>query len=490
MNLFIPAYIKRIMIEFEENGFESYIVGGGVRDQLLGLEPSDFDLTTNAVPDEIVKIIKKLGGRYIEHLGANYGVVATVIEGKNLEIATFRGERYGKDAHRPEQVWFCSDLREDLARRDFTVNALALSLEGEVIDYFEGRRDLENKILRTVGEAVQRFGEDALRMFRACRFVAQLDFVYEENLLRAIKQQRGKTEGLSLERVKKEIEKLLLAPHCASGMRLLIKSGLSKEFCKLKLEGEEHCIAVLPEVAELEGVAQNPLFHKYDVLEHTLHALANGRSELEVRWALLLHDLGKGKPSIRIIKANGEPSDPGHEKLSAELTEKILTRWQYGSMFKKRVVWLVANHMLAGFFLWTGTENGIKWLRRVAADNVFRSNSEFQKALRQLHNVVISDMSATNANEDALNRMKKFWQELLIFAETLPVQTKELAISGNQVGLLVGTKQIGKLLHNLLRRVQAGNLENTEEALLAAAQRWAMRYGDNKQRSEDERERN
>ncbi|MBQ7317900.1 MAG: metal-dependent phosphohydrolase, partial [Phascolarctobacterium sp.] len=177
----LPLYIKRILHALNQGGFEAYVVGGAVRDLLLGIEPGDFDVTTSAHPEQVLEICRQENWRTADKLGNNFGCVIAIVDHIPVEITTFRGEAYGYDAHKPEQVWFCDNLREDLSRRDFTINAMALNAEGELYDYFGGQEDLQNKILRTVGKASQRFEEDALRMLRACRFVAQLGFTYQQD---------------------------------------------------------------------------------------------------------------------------------------------------------------------------------------------------------------------------------------------------------------------------------------------------------------------
>ena len=177
-----PAYVLKTLKILNAAGYEAYVVGGAVRDMLLGIEPGDYDITTNAHPEQIAAILRTAGYTLAEKLGENFGVMVAVTEGHALEIATFRNERYayGQDAHRPAEVWYCDTLEEDLSRRDFTVNAMAMDRNGTLYDFHNGQQDLKAKLLRTVGDSKKRFAEDALRMYRACRFVAQLDFTYVE----------------------------------------------------------------------------------------------------------------------------------------------------------------------------------------------------------------------------------------------------------------------------------------------------------------------
>jgi len=174
----LPPIINRILTLLTEQGFAAYVVGGAVRDLLLGKAPGDFDVATSARPESVISILEPAGFTVVGELGQNFGVVVVHRDSQTVEIATFRGEAYGGDAHKPEQVWYCDDLEADLSRRDFTVNAMALDQSGNVYDYHGGRQDLQQKILRTVGDAPARYQEDALRMYRACRFVGQLGFDY------------------------------------------------------------------------------------------------------------------------------------------------------------------------------------------------------------------------------------------------------------------------------------------------------------------------
>ena len=198
-----PAYVLKTLQILNAAGYEAYVVGGAVRDLLLGLEPGDYDVTTSGRPEQVAAVLRAAGYSLAEKLGENFGVVVAVTEGHALEIATFRNERYsyGQDAHRPAEVWYCDTLKEDLSRRDFTVNAMAMDREGNLFDYYGGQQDLRAKLLRTVGDPRKRFAEDALRMYRACRFVAQLDFTYVEGNDTAEDVRGDYDESLTVEQI-------------------------------------------------------------------------------------------------------------------------------------------------------------------------------------------------------------------------------------------------------------------------------------------------
>ena len=408
MQIQFPDYVTKTLNILNAAGYEAYVVGGAVRDLLLGLEPGDYDIATNGRPEQIAAVLRNAGYLLAEKLGENFGVVVAVTEGRSLEIATFRNERYvyGLDAHRPAEVWFCDTLKEDLSRRDFTVNAMAMDSRGNLYDYYGGQKDLEAKVIRTVGDPRKRFAEDALRMYRACRFVAQLDFTYvegndapedvrggydevltvEQNL-RIAMEKAGKTvpenmktmgpdaqlthgpavtgsdgsardgllqddgtatglpfgqpgtkyylkkryvfdisrcRNLSLERVKTELDKMLVGKAAGKGLSLFLSSGLANAQCRVRDKGSETFVDVLPELAHLPALPQNIRFHCYNVWEHILAAVDKGPRELTLRWALLLHDVAKGLPGIRGATPDGYPNDHGHEKESAKMTQTNL----------------------------------------------------------------------------------------------------------------------------------------------------------------------
>lgn len=229
-------------------------------------------------------------------------------------------------------------------RRDFTVNAMAMDRSGRLYDAFDGLSDIAGKRLRTVGDAGERFSEDALRLFRACRFVAQLDFTADSSLVEGMESAFPRVSGLSLERVRQEVDRLLVSKHAARGMDLLVRSSLARCSCRIKEKGAYTEVPILPELSHLVGLPQQKEFHKYDAWYHTLAVLEAASPELLLRWAVLLHDVAKGMPGIRAIR-KGRLTDYGHDKKGAEMARDILTRWRRSPAFTEEVVWLVENHM-------------------------------------------------------------------------------------------------------------------------------------------------
>lgn len=496
----IPKYIIKILEAINSAGYEAYVVGGAVRDLLLGLEPHDYDITTNAVPEETIAVCRRQGWQVVDNLGNNFGCVVAVVDSQPCEITTFRGEVYVTDAHRPDEVWYCQNLQEDLARRDFTVNAMALDKEGRLYDYFGGCEDLKHKVLRTVGDPKQRFREDALRMFRACRFVGQLGFTYvqKDNLLPGFGMEATPYRlpvsfawplvgcaGLSLERVRTELEKLLVSPYASKGLMLLLATGLAGCSCRVRAQGQYKEVPILPELQHLVGLKQNKRFHRYNTWEHTLLAIDNSPGDLTLRWTMLLHDVAKGMPGIRGTTPDGQPNDHGHEAESAKITAVILERMHYPEKFRKRIVWLVAEHMryapilfykhLKDNPLYTDPVNIrrtiLKWVRGEANSGKFRKQMELVEAFEQLKAVYLADMGATYAgsNPELMQEGKELAELTINLAKKyMPVATCDLAISGKELLNFIPQEQMKNMLNYLLTRVQSQNLANEPEALLHA----------------------
>lgn len=484
----IPDYVKKILHMLTEAGYEAYIVGGAVRDLLLKLPPGDFDITTSATPEEISAVCRTNNIKTIDNLGQNFGCVVAVIDGVPAEITTFRGESYGTDAHKPEKVWFSKSLREDLSRRDFTLNAMAMDINGRIYDYHNGMEDLQNHILRTVGDAGQRYSEDALRMLRACRFVAQLGFDYvqesgvlppfgEENtpyyMPRNFSFPTGNCAGLSLERVRTELDKLLTSKYAGKGLMLLMATGLTDAKCRVKENGAYHEIDILPELHHLEGLPQNRRFHCYNAWEHTLKAVDNSPRDLTIRWAMLLHDLGKGMPGIRGTHPDGSPSDHGHEALSAVMAQDVMTRLRYPKDFAKRVVWLVSRHMRFAPMMFTKERTLTRWVRAEAAGGEFRTSKDLTEAFSQLKEVFLADMGATHAgnNPQLMAEGRELADAVIEIAHNkMPVHTADLAVNGADLAqIITDASETGIFLKYLLERVRSGNLPNERTELLEAA---------------------
>lgn len=476
MEVKFPHYVEHVMTILEEAGFEAYVVGGAVRDLLLGRTPKDYDVVTNARPDEIKLVAARHDINVVSHLGQNFGVVVLVVGRFALEVASYRNETYGSDAHRPEEVWYCDTLEEDLGRRDFTINAMAVDRRGKLVDLFQGQEDMRARLLRTVGNPDKRFEEDALRMFRLCRFVAQLDFAYDPKIISALGHNLERVQGLSLERIQVELNKLLVGQAAARGLELLLSSGLMAESCQCRKNGQVLKVPILPELMDLPQVGQNPLHHQYDVWQHTLVALGHGDRSLEVSWGILLHDIAKGREGVRGYNEEGEPTDHGHEAVGAVLAEKILRRLCMPESLVQRVVWLVRQHMRFGTNIDAPPEVTKKWLRQCARSGQFRENKIMAEAFKQLVALCIADIAATTATKQELISAQMYGKMLVTMAYAMPVHTSDLVVNGAELlAMGISKPQVGQLLPILLRRVQDEDIANKQEELLAAAKGWQIR---------------
>ncbi len=335
-----------------------YMVGGTVRDVLLHRGKSaDADLATDAHPDEIKRIVAPTHPHAVVLVGERFGTVRLHYDANIVEITTFRTERYNSESRKPE-VCFGTDLAEDLQRRDFTINAMARDpLNGQIIDLFGGRRDLDEHIIRAVGdEPDKRFDEDPLRLLRAVRFAAQLDFTIEPETQHSIMRQASKLQKISRERIRDEMNKLLLSDHPDKGLNLLVELGLMEE--------------IIPEVLELRGVSQQPtpvrMPHTKDVYAHVLRVVERSDPRLKTRWSALLHDIAK--PRTRAVKDN-EVHFFGHEDVGAYMARDILKRLHFDREFIDNVSRLVHLHMRANAYSSEWTDGAVRRLMLDAGDD-------------------------------------------------------------------------------------------------------------------------
>ena len=359
----MPPIINRILTLLTEQGFAAYVVGGAVRDLLLGKAPGDFDVATSARPESVISILEPAGFTVVGELGQNFGVVVVHRDSQMLEIATFRGEAYGGDAHKPEQVWYCDDLEADLSRRDFTVNAMALCVNsgdfGTLIDPYGGLDDMKRRRLRTPLNPDETFSDDPLRMMRAIRFATQLDFAIEYYTFEAIKRNAERMEIITRERINDELSKIMLSPRPSVGWRLLDESGLLPY--------------VFPELIELKGVEMVEGRGHKDNFAHTLKVLDNvaERSDNEwLRWAALLHDIGK--PQTKRFEPGTGWTFKNHNFVGEKMIPRIFRRHKLPLNEKmKYVAKLVGLHMRPQA---VGdddvTDRGIRRLSREAGDDL------------------------------------------------------------------------------------------------------------------------
>ena len=431
--MILPKEVKNIIEALESAGFEAYAVGGCVRDFVLSnvkglsIEPSDWDITTNAKPEEIQKIFKK---SVYEN---DFGTVAINTESKNetlkiIEITTYRIEENYTDKRHPDEVKFTTKLEDDLARRDFTINAIAYDGK-KFIDFFDGQKDIKNKLIRTVGNPDKRFNEDALRLLRAIRFAVQLNFAIEPETAKAIKKNANDLVAISKERIRDELIKIIMTENAKPGIEMLREFGLLKH--------------ILPEVEEGFAVGQNK-HHIYTVWEHNLLALdwaVKHNYKLENRLASLLHDVGKPKTK------RGDGLDStfyNHEVVGAKMTAKILERLKFPKKFIEKVVLLVRYHL----FYYNVEEVGDSSVRRLVK-NVGPENMD------DLLEVRIADRKGSGVPKAEPYKLRHL-RAIIEKVSRDPISVKMLKINGDDLMAMLKVDpgpKIGFILNILLDEI-------------------------------------
>lgn len=438
MKINLPLSVKDILNKFEESGFEIYIVGGAVRDILMGRPTYDWDFTTDATPEEILKIVP--GGLYNNQFGTVFTPNPDDKE-RPHEITTFRKEEGYTDLRHPDKITWGKTLEEDLSRRDFTINAMAL--KGiTIIDPYAGQKDLKAKIIRAVRNPDERFSEDALRMMRAIRIVAELGFTVEEKTLEAIKKNATLINKIAKERVKEEFFKLLSSPYLYEGMLLLRNSGLMQE--------------ILPELEKCFGVEQKSpgRHHIYDVGEHLLISLKNCKSNDPLtRFATLIHDIGKPQTYKKLD--SGTITFYNHEMVSTKIAENLAERLKFSNKEKEKLITLVRWHQF------TVDERQTDSAIRRFIKNVGLENIPDMLALR------VGDRLGGGARETSW-RLEEFKKRLLE-VQKQPFSIKDLKIDGNDVMKTLNIKpgpKVGKILEKLFEKVVAKEIPNEKGPLL------------------------
>lgn len=436
----IPKDAESIINRLNENGYEAYVVGGCVRDSILGRAPNDWDVCTSATPDKMIEIF---ADHEVIPTGLQHGTVTIVINHIPYECTTFRIDGNYSDNRRPDKVEFTTDIVQDLSRRDFTVNAIAYNPKTGLVDPFGGAEDIKARVIRCVGNADDRFDEDALRVMRALRFASVYGFVISEDTSNAIHRKAENLNNIAVERINTELCKLL----CGQGVLDIL------------LNYSDVISTIIPEIKPCVGFNQNNRYHQYTIYDHIAHAVSNYKgSDVIIKIALLLHDIGK--PTCYTEDENGGHFY-GHGVPSRDITERIVERLKFDNRTKKDVVELVLYHDAV-------IEPTIKvvkrWLNKIGEKQLFR-----------LLDIRMADIlaHAEGTQQSRIDRcvaVRNITEDVLASEQCFKL--KDLAVNGNDLiaeGIPKG-REIGNILNWLLDMVINGESENKKDELLSLVQ--------------------
>lgn len=439
MKIDMPRGAIKILDTLEQNGYEAFVVGGCVRDSLLGSRPNDWDITTSALPEEIAACFPK---HTLVLNGLRHGTVGIVEDCVLFEATTYRVDGTYSDNRRPDSVTFTRRLEDDLCRRDFTVNAMAYNERAGIIDCFGGRADLDKKLIRCVGEPEMRFEEDALRILRALRFASKLGFAIEEKTAGAVLKEKNRLKNIANERIAKELLSLL----CGKGAGRVLR------------EFPQVFFVFLPELAPMLDFDQNTPYHDLPLWEHTVKAVESVAPRMDLRLTMLLHDIGK--PSCKTTDEQGVSHFHGHPRVSSAMAQEALTRLRLPSGLTEEVVRLVLYHDYR-------CEPSARAVRRLL-------NKVGEDAAKKLTQIRLADANAQSDyhREKKLSLIAAYeskLQEVLARGDCFAL--KDLALNGKNLisaGLPAG-KEMGRVLAALLDEVIDGRLENKKALLLIRA---------------------
>lgn len=435
MKIQLPNQAAFIIQTLEENGYEGFAVGGCVRDALLSRIPDDWDITTSAKPEQVKALFKRTIDTGIQH-----GTVTVLIESEGYEVTTYRIDGEYEDSRHPKEVSFTADLIEDLRRRDFTINAMAYNEKKGLVDAFDGAGDLERKVIRCVGDAKERFTEDALRILRAVRFSAQLGFEIEEATLCAIKELAPSLKLISAERIQTELVKLLNSSNPAA-LKTAWVTGITA--------------VILPEFDAMMATEQNTPHHDRTVGEHTLKTLENTSPDKVLRLTLLCHDFGK--PLSKTTDVKGRDHFYGHAEQSSRMSKALLRRLKFDNETINQVSRLTLYHDIS-------PDANEKSVRKA----IYKVGEDLFEKLLQVQRADIQGQSAYKQQEKIakLDEIEKLYRTILEKKQCLTL--KQLAISGSdliEAGMKPG-KELGIALNQLLQEVLDNPDHNTKEYLL------------------------
>ena len=432
----IPGGVRHILQTLADAGFEAHLVGGCVRDLLRRVEPHDWDICTSALPEETERCF---ADRRVIETGLKHGTVTVLEEGEPYEITTYRTEGPYSDSRRPDFVCFVSNLEEDLARRDFTMNAIAMDLQGNLRDPYGSADDIKSRLIRCVGEPDQRFQEDGLRVMRALRFAAVFGYEIEERTARAVHENRAMLDRVAAERINTELCKLLVGQNAGE-----VLWQYPDVFCQF-----------WPELGPLVTLEQNNPWHCWGGWEHTIRALEEAPADVTLRLAMLLHDIGK--PAYKSTDEKGIDHFYGHPAVSAQLADKMLRALKFDNKTRERVVLLVERHDVQ---LLPRSQVIRRWLNRLSPEAFFQL-LDIKRAdnMGQAPEKVRDRLAELNVIRAKAER---------ILAERQCLTLKDLAVNGRDViaaGIGPGP-EVGRVLERLLDRVLSGEIPNKRKVLL------------------------
>lgn len=436
MNFEIPDGARHILQTLNSAGHEAYLVGGCVRDLLRGMEPHDWDICTSALPEETERCF---ADRRVIETGLKHGTVTVLEEGESYEITTYRTEGPYSDSRRPDYVRFVPNLEQDLARRDFTMNAIAMDLQGNLRDPFGGASDIKAGLIRCVGEPDRRFQEDGLRVMRALRFAAVFGYEIEERTARAVHENRAMLDRVAAERINAELCKLLVGQNAGGVLR-----QYPDVFCQF-----------WPELGPLVTLEQNNPWHCWGGWEHTIQALEAAPVDVTLRLAMLLHDIGK--PACKSTDEKGIDHFCGHPTVSARLADEMLRTLKFDNKTRERVVLLVERHDAQ---LPPRSQVIRRWLNRLGPEAFF----QLLEVKRADHMGQAPEKVKDRLTE--LDEIKAKAEQIL--AERQCLTLKDLAVNGRDViaaGVTPGP-EVGRVLEGLLEQVLSGKTPNSQSILL------------------------
>ena len=446
----LPENISRALDMLESAGHEAWVVGGCVRDSLMGIIPHDYDITTSALPTETEQVFA--GYRLIE-TGLKHGTVTVLADGSPIEITTYRVDGEYRDSRRPERVTFTRNIRDDVSRRDFTMNGIAYNPKQGYFDEFGGAEDIKAGVIRCIGKPERRFREDALRILRGLRFSASLGFEIEENTARAMHDTRELLNKISAERVFSEL--------CG----LLTGRNSHRNIFRVLTEFRDIAAVIIPEFRECTGFVQHSRFHCFDVYEHCVMSAqkaaeisAGSECRLPLTLAMLLHDIGK--PQRFTLGEDGEGHFYGHAAVSANIAEDILRRLKCSNALRERVCAIVRYHDVP----LSDTDKSVRRLLR-------------KYGLETVRDICLAHICDDSAKTPECAGRCGEWRAVLSRAETLApyccLTLKDLAVDGKALsGLMEPSPEMGKALKFLLDEVINGNFPNEREFLLKEAAKY------------------